>query len=56
LLIGWRAGSYVTTDESGAVVGCVAHPDDIEDFEKEMRRQRQKLRKGKGISKMGNQV
>ena len=42
-LIGWRRGSRVITDASGAVVACVAHPDDVDAFEKETR----KLRNGK---------
>jgi hypothetical protein len=37
-LIGWRRGSSVRTDESGQVVGCVAHPDDWAEFKKELRK------------------
>jgi hypothetical protein len=37
-LIGWRRGSSVRTDESGQVVGCVAHPDDLAEFKKELRK------------------
>jgi hypothetical protein len=37
-LISWRRGSRVITDESGAVVACAAHPDDLADFEKEVRK------------------
>jgi len=33
-LVTWRPGSSVITDPSGAVVGCIAHPDDLDEFEK----------------------
>ena len=36
-LIGWRRGSSVRTDESGKVVGCVAHPDDWVEFQNGLR-------------------
>jgi hypothetical protein len=38
LLISWRKGSSITTS-GAAVIGCCAHPDDVCDFEKRMRRQ-----------------
>ncbi len=37
-LIGWRPGSRLIVDESGAVVACIAHPDDIAAFENAQRR------------------
>jgi hypothetical protein len=37
-LIGWRRGSSVRTDESGQVVGCVAHPDDWAEFKNKLRK------------------
>jgi hypothetical protein len=39
-LIGWRRGSSVRTDETGQVVGCVAHPDDWAEFKKELRKRK----------------
>jgi hypothetical protein len=37
MLIGWCRGSRVLTNETGAVIGAVAHPDDVASFEKERR-------------------
>jgi hypothetical protein len=36
-VIGWRRGSSVVYGDSTGVVGCVSHPDDVADFEKELR-------------------
>ena len=37
-LITWRPGSSVITDPAGAVVGCIAHPDDLDEFESRLRK------------------
>jgi hypothetical protein len=37
-LICWRPGSSVIVDPAGAVIGCVAHPDDVAEFHKELRK------------------
>jgi hypothetical protein len=39
VLIGWRKGSCVITDGL-PVIGCVAHPDDLAAFRKELRKRR----------------
>ena len=36
-LIGWRRGASIALDRSDAVVGCIAHSDDIAEFEKKVR-------------------
>lgn len=33
----WRSGSSVIRDESGNAIGCVAHPDDVDTFRRELR-------------------
>ena len=42
LLIGWRKGSSLAV-LGESVIGCVAHPDDVQLFEKRMRRKGAKL-------------
>jgi len=42
LLILWRKGSSITTS-GAAVIGCCAHPDDVCEFEKRMRRKGSRL-------------
>jgi hypothetical protein len=42
LVIGWRKGSYVITTGI-PVIGCVAHPDDLADFQKELRKSKARL-------------
>jgi hypothetical protein len=42
MLIGWRKGSSVTT-VGDAVVGCVSHPDDLAEFEQQLRKQGARL-------------
>jgi hypothetical protein len=37
-LICWRPGSSVIVDSAGAVVGCIAHPDDLDEFESTLRK------------------
>lgn len=37
-LIGWRREARLVTDPSEAVVGCVAHPDDVAAFTAEVRK------------------
>jgi hypothetical protein len=44
-LITWRPGSSVMTDPSGAVVGCVAHPDDLDEFESRLRKSKRSGKK-----------
>jgi hypothetical protein len=36
-LILWRKGSRLIRDESGNVIGAIAHPDDFETFAAELR-------------------
>jgi hypothetical protein len=50
-LIDWRPGSRVITDPAGAVVGCVAHPDDLDEFESRLR---QSKRSGKKFAEDEN--
>ena len=38
----WRRGSRVLTDRTGSVVGCIAHPDDVDCFQKRLRKLRRR--------------
>ena len=44
-LITWRPGSSVITDPAGGVVGCVAHPDDLDEFESTLRKWKRSRKK-----------